>query len=537
MDAFLQRHAAEVTGTVSGWDRLRFRGTLRMLANVTGMGRFLSYTGHLLKDFGQYALRLSRQVRAASLAVAESAGRPVVHLDNPSVSKEDLAREIARHDGVTDGLIAVLTAVEPCRSYNIRSDRARGHLELIGQFRKCQHLYHYLIHPAFGFMHVRVQTWLPFNLHVCLNGREWLARQMDAAGIGYARQGNCFTRVDDPAAAQALSDHQTRGHDWQAALAALGAAANPALAARGDAGSVIPAGYEGLDYYWSLDESEYATDLMFRSRGDLDRLYPALVRHGIESFGSRDVMRFLGRSVDGPCGVTPRFAGEVVSDLRDKPQRYDGVRVKHRVNRNSVKMYNKAATVLRVETTLNDMRDLQAPRVVKGKKVWKRMRKGVADLPRRAEVSRKSNGRYLDALAAVEAPTPLKTLTDRLSRPVTWKGKRVRGLNLLGPDDAALLAAAGRGEFLVSGLRNRDLQALLFPDATDRAPGDDDDAGAARRRRCGKVTRMLRMLRAHGLVHKVPHTHRYIVSEKGRQVIAALHAAREADVAKLTKAA
>ena len=112
MDAFLQRHAAEVTGTVSGWDRLRFRGTLRMLANVTGMGRFLSYTGHLLKDFGQYALRLSRQVRAASLAVAESAGRPVVHLDNPSVSKEDLARAIAQRDGVTDGLIAVLTAVE-----------------------------------------------------------------------------------------------------------------------------------------------------------------------------------------------------------------------------------------------------------------------------------------------------------------------------------------------------------------------------------------------------------------------------------------
>jgi hypothetical protein len=525
MDAFVRQHAAEVTGTLSGWDRLRFRGTLRMLANVTGLLRFLCYTGHLLKDFGQYALAMSRQVRAASLAVAESAGRPVVHLNNPSVSKEDLAREIARRDGITGGLIAVLTAVEPCKSYNIRSDRAKGHLELIEDFRKCQHLYHYHIHPVFGFMHVRVQTWLPLNLHVCINGREWLAREMDAAGVGYARQGNCFTRIDDVPAAQALLDRQTR-HDWAASLAAVGAAANPARAR-------VVAGYAGVDYYWSLDESEYATDLMFRTRGHLDRLYPALVRHGIESFGSRDVMRFLGRSVDGPCGITPRFAGQVVSDLRAKPGRYDGVRIKHRVNRNSVKMYNKAATVLRVETTLNDMRDLKAPRVVnKGetpKRVWMPMRKGVADLPRRAEVSHKSNGRYLDALAAVEAPTPLKTLTDRLSRPVTWKGKRVRGLNPLGPDDAALLEAAGRGEFLISGLRNRDLQALLFAKPTDDP--------AEKRRRCGQVTRKLRMLRAHGLLEKLPHTHRYLVSKKGRQVIAALHAAREADVEKLSNAA
>ena len=520
MDAFLQQHAAEVTGMMSGWDRLRFRGTLRMLANVTGMGRFLSYTGHLLKDFGEYALHVSQRVRGASLAVAESAGRPVVHLNNRSVSKEALAREIAQRDGITEGLIAVLTAVEPCKSYNIRSDRAKGHLELIGDYRKCQHLYHYQIHPVFGFMHVRVQTWLPLNLHVCLNGREWLARQMDAAGIGYARRGNCFTRVDDLPAAQALLDRQTR-HDWAAALAAVGA--NPARAQ-------VVGGYDGVNYYWSLDESEYASDVLFRSRAQLEQLYPALVRHGIESFGSRDVMRFLGRSVS--AGITPRFAGEVISDVRAKPERYDGVRIKHRVNRNSVKMYNKAATVLRVETTLNDMRDLQAPRVEKGKQVWKRMRKGVADLPRRAAVSHKSNERYLDALAAVETPTPLRTLTDRLSRPMTWKGKRVRGLNLLGAADAALLAAAGRGEFLISGLRNRDLQALLFPNATDAG-----DRVATRRRRCGQVTRMLRMLRAHGLVHKVPHTHRYTVSEKGRQVIAALHAAREADIEKLSKAA
>ena len=514
MDAFLQQHAGSVTACLSGFDRLRFRGTLRMLANVTGMFRFLCYTRHLLKDFGAYAQQLSRKVRFESLARAEALGRPVVHLDSPSVSKEQLAMDLAGQQSITRGLIAIYTAVEPCQSYDIQSDRQSGHLELIPRYRKCQHLYHYQIHPVFGFMHARLQTWLPFSLTVNINGREWLSRQMDAAGIGYRRADNCFTFVDDPEAAQRLLDRQVR-FDFAGQLGRLAEQVNPALRS-------IIGGYD-VGYYWSLDQSEWATDILFRSRQELARLYPGLVRHGIESFGSKDVMRFLGRSVER--GITPRFAGEVVSDLKQRPE---GMRIKHRVNLNSVKMYDKAGCVLRVETTLNDVHDLQSPRVVKGKKVWKRMRKGVADIPERARVSQASNGRYLEALAAVKTPLPLKTLTDELSRPVKWKKQQVRGLNLLAADDARLLEAIGRGEFVINGLRNRDLQALLF--------GSSDDP-AEKKRRCGRVTRMLRMLRAHGLIHKLPHTHRYQVSDKGRKVIAAIHAAREADIEKLAKAA
>ena len=131
----------------------------------------------------------------------------------------------------------------------------------------------------------------------------------------------------------------------------------------------------------------------------------------------------------------------------------------------------------------------------------------------------------------MDSPKPLKDLATQLSRPTTWNGQRVRGLNLLG-EDAALLQAVGRGEFLINGLRNRDLQALLFD-----SPATGDDDPRQQRRRSGQVTRKLRMLRAHGLLKKVSHTHRYMVSNKGRQVITALIAAREADIAKLTRAA
>lgn len=514
MNAFVQQHAKSVIGMIRGWDRLRFRGTVRMLANLTGMKNFLSYTRHRLKDFGDYAQQVSRQVRAASLAAAESAGRPVVHLDSPWVNKEQIALEIARRDGIKQGLIAVVTAVESCTSYNVRSDRQKGFLELHPQPRKCQHLYHYMIHPIFGLAYARLQTWFPFNLFVGLNGREWLARQMDAAGIKYLRQDNCFPRISDPEAAQRLLEEQV-SWNWEQALGELSRQVNPALAR-------IVGGYH-IGYYWSLDQSEWASDVMFRTSEELDRLFPNLVRHAMESFRSPRVMSFLGRRVDK--GITPRFGGEVISDLC---RRAEGTRVKHCVNRNSVKMYNKARSVLRVETTLNDMRDLQSPRLVKGKKVWKKMRKGVADMPRRAQVSDASSRRYLEALAVVSTPLPLKTLTDELSGPVRWNGRPARGMNLLG-QDAALLEVIGGGEFLINGFRNRDVQIGLFGQ-----PGDDP---TTKRKHCGQVTRKLRLLRAHGLIRKIPHTHRYVVSSKGRQLIAALHAAREANIHTLTKAA
>ena len=514
---FVQQHLACVIGLLSGWDRLRFRGTLRMLAHVVGLGRFLGYTGRLLKDFGEYAHQISQQVRSASLAVAEGAGRPVVHLPSSSTSKEELARGIAQRDGIQEGLICVLTAVEPCWSYEIRSNKAAGRLELQQAYRKCQHLYHYFIHPIFGFMHVRLQTWLPFNQFICINGREWLSRQMDVAGIEYLRRDNCFPWIGDVEAAQALLEEQVR-FNWAEALDKLALEVNPVLP------SII--GDWRIGYYWSAEESEWATDIMFKNSGSLAALYPSLIRHGMSSFGSRDVLRFLGHRVPAGGGVDPRLSAEVVSDLKHRPE---GIRIKHRVNRNSVKMYDKQGSVLRVETTLNNMRDLKAPRMENGKTVWRKMRKGVADIARRAEVSEAANRRYLEALAAVETPTPLKSLTEDLSRPVSWGKQRVRGLNLLGAEDATLLEGIGHGEFLINGFRNRDVQAMLF--------GESSDDPAEQRRRSGRVTRKLRMLRAHGLIHKVSHTHRYLVSNKGRQVITALIAAREADIAKLVKAA
>ena len=101
----------------------------------------------------------------------------------------------------------------------------------------------------------------------------------------------------------------------------------------------------------------------------------------------------------------------------------------------------------------------------------------------------------------------------------------VRALNPLSESDAALLSHIARGEFILNGFRNRDIRALLFP-----AASRDSDQ---QRRQSAKVTRLLRLLRAHGLIHKIPKTHRYQLNPKGRTAITALLAARQADIVKL----
>ena len=212
--------------------------------------------------------------------------------------------------------------------------------------------------------------------------------------------------------------------------------------------------------------------------------------------------------------------------------RPEGVRIKHGVNGNSVKAYDKQGSVLRVETTINEPKDFRVFRPKEGGRAddlaWRPMRRGVADLHRRATVSHAANERYLDALAQVDAEKPLGALVDGLCCPIQWKGKRVRALHPWGKD-AAWLEVIGRGEFALNGFRNRDLRRHLF---AFESPNPETT-----RRHSGQVTRRIRLLRAHGLIKKVPRTHRYLLTDKGRTAIVALSVARNASPRQLAELA
>lgn len=517
---FVQRHAEKVTGVLHGFDRLRFRGTLRNLMFIEGMREFLWRSKVLLKNFGSYVGEVTDKIKAAVEQTAQQAQRPLRYLTSSSIDKEAVARRIASEDHVREGLICVLSCVENCQSFEVGPNRAIKQLELRFVPRKCLHYYFYLQHPRLGFLHVRFQSWFPFDLRVCMNGREWLCRQLDRAGIGYARRENCLIHVADVARAQGLLEAQLRT-DWTAQLNDFAALVHPLRTHIFQAWPV--------DYYWSLDESEWASDVMFRSPRVLAELYPRLVRHAVSNFGSRDVMRFLGRKVPA-TGINVQFQGEVISDMKQRPE---GIRVKHRVAGNSIKMYDKQGSVLRVETTINAPRDFKVYRAKEGDpeeaKSWLPLRKGVADVHRRAQVSQAANERYLDSLATVEETTPLAELTAPLCKRTRFQGRSVRALNPLAAADAQLLETVNRGEFAINGFRNRDLQACCYASAAQ--------SPAERRRRSARTSRQLRMLRAHGLIKKVAKSHRYQLTDFGRLAITALLAARQADTTKLTAAA
>jgi hypothetical protein len=518
---FLRRFSSQVIGMLSGLDRIRFRGTKRLLSTVGGMLHYLRQRSVLHKDFKVFALAMTDMLKRGIEEQAQTFGHPVEYLPSSRTRKEDKALELARQRGIKEGLVAVLSCVEPCYSFEMRRNRQQKKLELRYQPMKCLHYYHYYLDRRFGLMHTRTQSWFPFTTHVCLNGREWLARQMDKAGIGYVKKDNCFIDIADLPAAQKLFDQQLQTN-WPRVLDGLVRQANPAHDLM-FAAAPVP-------YYWSVDESEWASDVMFRSADDLAALMPRIVRHGLEVWKCVDVLRFLGARRLAERGLIGHFEGEVVTDFKRRPE---GVRLLHRVNRNWLKLYDKQGSVLRIETVINDPRDLKVYRTregdEEGEKDWLRLRKGVADLHRRAEVSQKANERCLDSLAAVAETQPLGELTKRLSEPKQMAGRRVRALNPLGDEDATLLAAVGRGEFLFHGLRNRDVRVLLFPKPTDDP--------VEKRRQAAAVSRKLRLLRAHGVLQKVAKSTRYLVTEFGRTAIASLAAAQAANVKQLAAAA
>jgi hypothetical protein len=499
MERFVRRYEDRIAGSLTGFDRMLFRGTLRSISYAKGAEIWLSSRHVLLKDFGAFAQDLTTRLKAHATQVAADAGRPIEYLESCRVSKEDRARAIQDRDAITEGLICVLSCVEPCRAVTVRANRATRRLGFVVEERKCAHLYFYYADRDFGVMHIRLQTWFPFTVQICVNGREWLVQQLTRAGHSFDRAANCVTRVDNPDHAQRVLDHLTTCR-WAKQLRGLAERVNPLI--RRSSGLSL------RSYYWSLQESEFATDVLFHTPRDLAAVYPALTRHAIEAFGAQDVLRFLGRRMGG------RSKGEVTSSYLRRPE---GVRVKHAVEENSIKMYDKAGRVLRIEVTINQPRRFlvyrERTRHGRRQRCWGKMRKGIADLPRRVALSRAANARYLDALSVVPDPTPLHQLFDPISRRHCIQDRPYRPLRPIAPDEAARFAALLDGHTALHGCRSQDLRRALSP----TEPTDP----VTQKRLTGRASRLLRLYRAHGLIAKIARTHRYHVTPKGHQIMSA----------------
>lgn len=508
MERFVKRYADRIVGSIAGFDRILFKGNLSSICHVEGMDRFLSSQRVLYKDFSGFVQRFSKRVKERAEQLAHESGRPLIHLNSPKESKEEFVRALIEREQLRAGLVCILSCVEPCRSFSIRGDRASKQTRLVAETRQCQHLYFYFLDDEFGLLHVRLQTWLPLSIQVCVNGREYLARQMVQAGISFRQADNCFTALGDLERVQRFSD-QLVERKWKPFLDALARRVNPWL----ERNSEIVL----RPYYWTIRQGEYATDILFRDASALAAIYPALLDHAIKHFHTEDVLRFLGRK------ARSINSGEVKSDLQ---RRFEGVRVKHWVHENSIKMYDKQGSVLRIETTINNPKRFRVRRRLTshGPFKWLSLRKGIADIRRRVQLSRAANERYLEALAVVGEPTPSHKLLDKVSVAVTCGRRRFRALRPVSPEDSRLFQALLDGKFLVQGIRNKELRQLLFPAAAEPLH---------ERKLASRITRWLQLLKSHNLIYRVAKTNYYRLTKLGQEVMTTATKFRDSNIALL----
>jgi len=259
-------------------------------------------------------------------------------------------------------------------------------------------------------------------------------------------------------------------------------------------------------YYGCIDQCEFATDINFKNREDLSIFYKTLVETSFCTFGSSDIYSFFGRNVSRIYNFTK---GEIVSDLR---HRYQGYRIKFKINNNQVKMYDKGNN-LRIEVTINNPQDfkiLKTKEKVEGGKLvqtkkWLPMGKSIANLYRYVEISRSITKRYIEALPEIDMDKVPNKEIEAISETKEMNGRKHSGFNLLSKETTRLFRAITSGDFLINGFDNKGIRTRIY---------ENSDSPQI----INKTTRMLSKLKAHGIIKKVPKKNRYYLTTRGRSI-------------------
>jgi hypothetical protein len=485
MALLTERYAAQIAGVISCYDRLIIMGTVPGVCYAEGMATYLRTHGIRLFDYARFTEPLREEIRQNAERLAREHGLEIEFIRSVhAFRKEDRIRAILDQRGEQPGLVHIFAAMEPCAAFTPWHDKATGKTTLRYKDGKCLHYYFYLIDAEFGLCYLRVPTWAPFRLQFYCNGHNWLLGQLRQAGITVAPLDNTFRVLGDPARAQALADafpvaqlHHT--------LDALAARYCPVLARF------------GVTYHWSLMQVEYATDLIFHRQDALRPLYDTLVHTAVHAVKPNHVATFLGR----------KLTGNYTDDLgNDFHTRVEGTRLKHHMGPVAIKLYDKQALVLRIETTVNDVSFFQHHRTVEPRDGTTEtklapLRKTIYSLGPLRELLAAANRRYLAFLSDLADPSAGVRQVERLAEPIRQDTRSYRGFNLCSADDHALFVALARGEWHISGFRNSSLRRVL-----------PHYSGP-------QLSRVLKRLHVHGLIKKIGHTYKYYLTPRGQQVV------------------
>jgi hypothetical protein len=452
MDTLLSKFNSKVNGTITGFDRIVFKGIIRPIMFAAGMMSFLMSRKVLNKDFKDYVMAQSKVIIESAEYISEKeCGCGITYIRSINERKEELAHMRQMENEIKQGLIGIWSCVESCNTFRSVFDPAQTYPALRFERGKCKHLYFYFDDPVFGFMSIRLQTWAPYEIQIALNGREWLRRSLDNVGCGYLINGNKFLHIDDYILAQSFLDEQART-DFGEVL-------------KGFLPSVFPCMPQvlgpSLSYYWTFWQSEVAKDYIFKSADTLGALMDDFQLYALITGKGERILKYFGSPVKANGQPHNRTNPEIMSRTNTW---YDGLRVRHWNGKNSVKFYNEH-NVLRFEMTLNDPRKFKIHRHAENqckseKKKFLPMRKGVSDTAARFDVSKNIINRFTEHMSAVEEKERLGELLSSTAFPLT-SSKRVRAIDAFGKDKE-LLSAIADPAYSVHAITNKELQEALI---------------------------------------------------------------------------
>ncbi len=481
-----ERYADQIRGTLHCFDRILVQGILTPLSYGRGITNYFYEHDLRIFSFTEWAKPLREAIRENAARLAAEAGLEIEVVRKKKVRKEDRVQEILEARGRHPGLVCILAAMERCRTFQPWHDRATQRCYFRPKEGCCLHYYFYFLDEELGLCWVRVPTWAPFRLQVYWNGHGWLAAQLTRQKIGFTLVDNAFTNLADFEGAQKIADHLRVGSIYQK-LDRLAQRCCPVTQSL------------GLRYQWSVDQVEYATDIIFERASDLQAFYEPLLRRLVQVVKPRQIATFLGKKIN-------RTYQDEVGNRYDVRQL--GTRIRHTMGPASLKMYDKLGHILRIETTTNDVSFFPQYREVMGRggrryRRWTKMRKTVSGLSDVAGVMYAANRRYLTFLSALDLePNRVgRAKLDQISETVRIDGRPYRGFNFFSRHDERLLEALSQGEFQINGVRNKDLRHR-FPDLNS-----------------AQISRLLQRLRHHNILRSVPKTYKYYLTKFGKQVI------------------
>src|SRR3989339_1414619 len=493
MKLLTERYQSDLLGVLSCYDRIIITGTLPGACYAKGMSSFLNSRHIKIFDYAKtFADPLRERIRQCAHDLAEAQGVTIEHVNKSHIRKEDLVARVIDQRGRHPGLVHVLSAMEACSAYIPWHDKTSHQTFLRSTQGKCLHYYFYFIDPEVGLCYLRVPTWCPFRLQFYCNGHALLAGRLRKARVPFTLIDNAFFDIANMTKANALAE-DLQIERLHRLLDRYAECFCPVL----ETLQVKP--------HWSIMQVEYATDIIFRRQQALQRFYSLLVETLIHSVKPENIATFLGQKLHG------NYLAEIGNSFK---VRHEGTRIKHTMGPVSIKMYDKAKLILRIETTVNDVtffrqyRDVhQRDGAVQTK--WAPMKKTIYSLAPLQDLLRASNHRYLALLSQIDTPDVGVKAVEKITVSLTEQDRRYKGFNPLHPQDASVFQVLARGEFSIHGLTSRSLQRHL-PDKTS-----------------GQVSRLLKRLRVHGILKKVGSSYKYYLTVLGQHLVAATLKLRE----------